>query len=59
MRLSLTINNDVTYDDEINKNNISTPNCTNNTTIASEYESNNEQDAQSITKSNHILKGQL
>ena len=50
-------NNDVSYDDKINKNDISTPiiKCTNNTTIASEYESNNEQDAQSIMKSKHIL----
>ena len=50
-------NNDVSRDDRINKNDISTPiiKCTNNTTIASEYESNNEQDAQSITKSKHIL----
>ena len=50
-------NNDVSHADEINKNDISTAiiNCTNNTTIASEYENNNEQDAQSITESNHIL----
>ena len=50
-------NDDESHDDEINKNDISTPiiKCTNNTTITSEYESNNEQDAQSITKSKHIL----